>query len=299
METARCKAFLYAAEKGSLSRAADELGYTPSGVSQLITALEDDLGFKLLQRTKKGVTLTQAGTQMLPIIRQFITDEAAIYEKASDIKGLAVGEVTICSYPSIATYLLPMLIQRFQTDYPQIRIHLMEGILQEIQEWVLDGTADMGFQTNQSTSLFEWTPLQDDRMVAVLPDHHPLANAESYPISLCKEEDFIMPALGNDMDVKELLSRFDIDPNIKFSTMENPVMLGLIKSGLGMSIMNELSTTAWADQLNILPLKPDVFVTYGIVTPKARHISPAAEKFREYAVRMLTKKKQTTREKVK
>ena len=226
---------------------------------------------------------------MLPMIRQFIADETTIYDMASDIKGLAVGEITICSYPSIATYLLPPLIQSFQTDYPQIIIHLMEGILQEIQEWVLDGTADMGFQTNQLTSRFEWTPLLDDQMVAVLPDNHPLANADAYPISLCSEEDFIMPALGNDMDVKELLSHYDINPHIKFSTMENPVMLGMIKSGLGMSIMNELSTTAWTDQLNILPLKPATYVTYGVVTQKNRCISPAAEKFREYAVHMLTK----------
>ena len=73
METARCKAFLYAAKKGSLTKAADALGYTPSGVSQLITALEDDLGFKLLQRSNKGVTLTQTGTLMLPMIRQFMS----------------------------------------------------------------------------------------------------------------------------------------------------------------------------------------------------------------------------------
>ena len=64
-------------------------------------------------------------------------------------------------------------------------------------------------------------------MYAVIPDHHPLANAESFPISLCKKEVFIIPAPGNNMDVKELLSRFDIDPNIQFSTMENPVMLRL------------------------------------------------------------------------
>ena len=179
METARCRAFLYAAEKGSLTKAADALGYTISGVSQLITALEDDLGFKLLERTKKGVTLTRTGMQMLPMIRQFLADENAIYERASDIKGFSVGEVTICSYPSIATYLLPPLIRVFQTDYPQIKIHLMEGILQEIQEWVLDGTADMGFQTNQLTSQFEWTPLQEDRMVAVLPVDHPMARADT------------------------------------------------------------------------------------------------------------------------
>ena len=51
METARCKAFLRAAEAGSLTAAAEALGYTPSGVSQLVSALENELGLKLLERT--------------------------------------------------------------------------------------------------------------------------------------------------------------------------------------------------------------------------------------------------------
>lgn len=57
METSRCKAFTAAAETGSFSKAAELLSYTPSGVSQLVTALEADLGFALLRRTNKGVTV--------------------------------------------------------------------------------------------------------------------------------------------------------------------------------------------------------------------------------------------------
>ena len=51
METARCKAFLYAAETGSITKAAEELSYTPSGVSQLIQAFENEIGAQLLHKT--------------------------------------------------------------------------------------------------------------------------------------------------------------------------------------------------------------------------------------------------------
>ena len=95
METAGCKAFYAAATHGSLTAAADKLGYTPSGVSQLINALEDDLGFKLLERTKKGVRLTDKGALILPDIRMFLNSEEAVYGLASDIKGLSVGTVNI------------------------------------------------------------------------------------------------------------------------------------------------------------------------------------------------------------
>lgn len=291
METARCKAFLAAAEHGSISGAAKELGYSAPGVSQLVAALEDELGFKLFERTKKGVLLTKDGDRMLPLIKRLIAEEEAVYEMASDIRGLAVGSVTVCSYPSIATYLLPEVIRCFRKDYPNIQIKLMEGIQQEIREWIESGEADIGFQAcpDSSEYEYEWIPLREDRMVAVVPDEHPLAKDECYPISRCVEEDFIMPALGNDEDVVGLLEKYDIEPKICFTTMENPVMLGMIKSGLGMSIMNELCTEVWKDRLNILSLDPPSFVTFGVVSVKGRHLSPSALKFREYSIKMLTK----------
>ncbi len=291
METSRCKAFLAAVEHGSISGAADALGYTPSGVSQLIAAFEDELGFKLFERSKKGVLITADGDRMIPLVRRFVADEDAIYEMASDIKGLSIGSVSICSYPSIATYLLPAVIRKFQEDYPNVRIELMEGIQQEIRTWIGEGIADIGFQACYEDNEYEWVPLREDRMVAVLLDEHPLAKAKSYPISRCAEEEFIMPALGNDEDVVGLLAKHDLFPTIRFTTMENPVMLGMIKNGLGMSIMNELCTQLWKDQLNILPLDPPSYVTFGIVSAKGRHLSPAAMKFREYAMRMLTEGK--------
>lgn len=288
METSRCRAFVAAAEEGTLTAAADRLGYTPSGVSQLVAALEDDLGLTLLNRGKKGVNLTEEGERMLPVIKRLLSEERALYEEASDIKGLTVGSVAIASYPSIATFFLPEVINRFRTDYPGIEISIMEGIIQEMDEWIEEGTADMGFMSYMGNADHEWIPLRDDRMVAVLNPGHPFAGLESYPLKECSEEDFIMPALGHDLDVEGILRENGIEPKIRFTTMENPVLLSLIKSGLGMSIMNELCTTLWKDQLRIMPLDPPSNITYGIATYRGKHLSPAARKFMEYAVRMLT-----------
>jgi len=289
METSRCKAFYAAATLGSLTAAAERLGYTPSGVSQLITALEDDLGFKLLERTKRGVRLTSEGARLLPEIRIFLNSEYTLYGLASDIKGLAVGTVNVASYPSVATYWLPEVIKKFGEDYPGIKINLLEGIRQEMKDWLDEGTADMGFLTYSEPMDRDWIPLADDRMVAVLPKDHRYAAESHYPISACGEDDFIMPALGHDVDVENLLKEYQIEPRIKFTTMENPVMFALIQSGLGMTITNELCTTIWADRLAIKPLDPEIQVTFGIALPRDRHRSPAVKKFIEYSVRMLTK----------
>lgn len=289
METARCKAFLAAAEEGSLTAAGDKLGYTASGVSQLVTAFEEELGLKLLERTKKGVLLTKAGEEMITLIRHFLADEYSIYEKASDIKGLSIGSVTVAAFPSIATFWMPDLIRRFQTDFPNIDVRIMEGITQEINGWVHNGTADMAIISMTDPEDFVWYPLQKDRMVAVIPYEHSMASCDSFPLSRFSEEDFIMPALGHDLDVEKLFMEHDIRPNIRFTTMENPVTLSMIKSGLGIGVMNELCTGLWKDKLRIMPLDPPCSLTYGVAINGNRHLSPASEKFLEYTVKMFTK----------
>lgn len=200
METSRCKAFIAAAETGSFSKAAELLSYTPSGVSQLVTALEADLGFALLRRTNKGVTVTSDGELLLPAIRELLNQEERIYQIAADTKGLLIGSVTIASYSSIATHWLPTVISRFQADYPQIKINLLEGIRQEVNKWLDDKTADIAFTSYKEPFPYDWIPLTEDPMMAVLPPDHPYAGADSYPIELCRSEKLILPGFGHDDD---------------------------------------------------------------------------------------------------
>ena len=94
METARCRAFLAAAETGSFSRAAEMLRYTPSGVNQLVTALEKEIGFSLFSRSTKGVALTANGQLLLPVIREILHQEDKLFELSAQMNGLLIGTGT-------------------------------------------------------------------------------------------------------------------------------------------------------------------------------------------------------------
>ncbi len=289
MESSRCRAFIESVNEGSFTAAAEVLGYTPSGVSQLVTALENDLGVSLLTRTKKGVRVTEEGELFLKHVRSYLAQEDDIYQLAAEIKGLSVGSITIAAYPSLATNWLPELIKKFEGDYPNIRISLMEGITQEIFEWLDQGIADISFMAYTDPMPYEWIPLATDVMVAVLNYDHPMAKEKIYPLQRCNEEEFIMPALGHDTDVEALFRENGLSPHIKFSTFENPATLAMIEHGLGMSIMNELCTRLWKDKLAILPVDPPQSVAFGIALTPLHHVSPAVKKFLEYAVDMLRK----------
>ena len=289
MESARCKAFMYAADTGSFTKAAERLNYTPSGVSQLVGALENERGLTLLRRTRKGGTLTPDGEILLPAVREFLEKENRIYELAAEVKGLLVGSVTIAAYSSISTHWLPEVIRDFEQDYPQIEIRLMEGIRQEVTRWLDEKKADIGFLSYQEPMPYEWTPLDYDEMLAVLPKDHLYASKESYPLINCETDSFIMPALGRDDDVVSLFERNGIKLNIHFTTLENFATMAMIEKGLGMSVMNNLITEKWNCDIVKIPVDPPSRITLGLAVPSYKQASPAVKRFIKYAVERLKK----------
>ena len=289
MESARCKAFMYAADTGSFTKAAERLNYTPSGVSQLVGALENETGLTLLRRTRKGVTLTSDGEILLPAVREFLEKENRIYELAAEVKGLLVGSVTIAAYSSISTHWLPEVIRDFEQDYPQIEIRLMEGIRQEVTRWLDEKKADIGFLSYQEPMPYEWTPLDYDEMLAVLPKDHLYASKESYPLINCETDSFIMPALGRDDDVVSLFERNGIKLNIHFTTLENFATMAMIENGLGMSVLNNLITEKWNCYIVKIPVDPPSRITLGLAVPSYKQASPAVKRFIKYAVERLKK----------
>ena len=289
METARCRAVLAAAETGSFSRAAEVLRYTPSGVNQLVTAFENELGFSVFRRSTKGVSLTENGQLLLPTVREFLRQEDRLFELATEINGLLIGSVTIAAYSSIATHWLPAVIRAFQQDYPHVSIRLMEGIWQEVSGWLDDRTADIGFFSDQEGMPYEWIPLAEDPMLALLPPDHPLAGAAAYPLENCEKDDFIMPALGCDDDVEALFQRNGIVPKIRFTTMESFSAMSMVAQGLGISVMNQLITEGHICNVVKLPLDPSAQITMGVALHSKADASPAVKMFLKYAVRMLTR----------
>ena len=289
MESARCKAFIESVDKGSFRAAAEALGYTPSAVSQLVSALERDLGITLLIRTKRGVLLTPEGKKLVPIVRSYLARELEMYQLATELKGINIGELTISAYPSVATTWLPEIVRRFQDDYPGIQISIREGIRQEIFAHLDDHSADMGFLAYADPMPYEWIPLAEEEMIAAIPENHPLAGQVRFPIKEFANYPVVMTSWGQDIEILELLRKNGVRPNIKYTTYDTPAALAMVRMGLGISLVNELSAQYWNDHLVKLPLDPPEKLTFGIAYTSEDHMTKAAKKFMAYAIRYLTK----------
>lgn len=289
MDSARIKAFVSSVDEGSFTAAGKSLGYTPSGISQLVSALENDLGFPLLVRKSRGVLLTREGELIYPEAIEYLNKEKSIYRIAAELSGVDVGQVIIASYSSIATQVLPSIIREFSEQYPSISIILREGTKTQIEEIINSGEADLSFATRLSNPMYSWIPFMEDPMVIVLPNDHPYATAESYPISELANENLIMPGEGDDVDAKELLEEHGIEPNIKFTTVENHTAINMVEEGLGVSIMNDFITKSWDSSVSIVPLAPESNITLGISLPSLESAPPAVRKFILFAADRLTK----------
>ena len=287
MESARCKAFIESVERGSFRAAAEALGYTPSAVSQLVAALEKDLGLNLLIRSKKGVTVTSEGARLAPIVRSYLAREKEMYELASEMQGVSVGNLTIAAYPSVATTWLPEIVRTFQRDYPEVQFSIMEGIRNEIFGHLDDHVADMGFMAYAEPMEYEWTPLAEEAIIAVIPENHRLAGADAYPIKDCEKDNFIMTSWGEDREIQQIFRENKVSPYVKYTTYDTPATLAMVRMGLGVSFVNELSAQYWNEHLVKLPLDPPQKVEFGIAYTSREHMTAAAKKFYDYAVRII------------
>ena len=259
METARLRAFIETANKGSVKAAADSLGYTPSAISQLITALEKELGITLFTRSQKGMKLTSEGREMMPLVRSYLTHENEIYTFAAELKGITKGKLVIATYPSIATTWLPEIVRSFKNDYPGIQINIMESI---------------------KTDVFR----HFEQNIAAVPEDHRFAGADRFPIKECENEDFILGSWGKEMEILEILEKNDAHPEIKYTTYDTPATLAMVRMGLGVSFVNELSAQFWNEHLVKMPLDPPQTITFGVALPSREHITGAAKKFLSYTL---------------
>ena len=290
MDILKCKAFVTAADEGSFTAAGKIMGYTPSGISQLVSAAEKEFGFSLLVRKSNGVVLTREGEYLYPLVMDYIEKENAIYKAATELSGMYKGNVMIATYSSIASHTLPPIIKEFSDLHPSINIQIEEGTKNRIEKMATSGKADLAFMSRPSNAALLWIPFGEDRMVAVLPKEHPCAGWETFPLQRVKGERLIMPSEGDDADVRELFRRNGIVPNIGLTTLENYTAINMVEGGLGICVMNEGITRYWQTNTVIIPVDPPSSIELGIALPSLETAAPAVREFVLFAAEKLNAK---------
>lgn len=264
-------------ETGSFSKAAAALGYTQSAVSQMVASLERELSVKLLYRSRTGVHLTVEGEDLFPFIQKTIVQYQAMVERSEEIRGLETGVIRIGTISSISCHWLPVLIQRFQTSYPNVRFILHQGDYTTIPEWVRTGEVDFGFVNPDAVKGMATQFIKEGELRAVLPINHRLAGNASVTLAQLYKEPLLLLEEGALSEPLEAFRQMNLEPNIKMCVHDDYSILSMIETGIGISILPELVLRKTNYNVAILPINPVIKRKIGLVM-KEKHIMPAASK---------------------
>lgn len=282
MSIQKYMAFLKTVEYGSLTKAAQSLGYTQSGISHIIHDLETEWGIVLLERKPSGVRLTSDGLKVLPHVQFLCNAYGKLQTELEELHGLNSGLIRVGTFSSVATHWLPHMIKKFQKDYPNIEFELLLGDYTEIEHWIIEGRVDCGFLRLPTKPELESTFLAEDKLLVVLPENHPLAEQEYFPISGLAEEPFMLLEKGEKAEVSEIFEKHGIIPNIRFTTWDDYAIMSMVENGLGISILPELILKRTPYRIVKKELEVAAYRKIGFVMKNSKTASLAVKRFFEY-----------------
>lgn len=269
-------------EKGSFTKAAEDLHYAQSSVSKMIADLEAEWGMTLLERSKSGVCLTSAGEQLLPYLRKALCGYDELAGQILRMKGLETGTVRIGTFSSVAINWLPDIFSKLQKDYPGIEYEMLLGDYEEVEHWIEEGRVDCGFVRLPTAYSFDTITLTQDAYKVILPVGHPLAEKESIPLIDLDCQPFLLLEHGGKTEVSDLLNTHHIAPDIRFTTWEDFAIMAMVEKGLGIGILPDLILRRIPYQIEIRPLAEPYYRTIGLAMKNRKHLTPAVRKFMEY-----------------
>ena len=240
MNIQKYMSFVKAVEYGSFTKAAERLNYSQSGISRMIGDLEKEWKVVLLERNKGGVKLTSDGLKLFPYVKSLIAEYEKLQMQVDELNGLQSGLIRIGTFSSVATHWLPNIIKEFQKDYPHIDYELLLGDYTEIEEWILEGRVDCGFLRLPTHPELETEFLEQDKLMAVIPENHHLANCEKFPVTALCDEPFMLLEKGAKAEVSEIFEKYGLMPKVHFTTWDDYAIMSMVESGLGISILPQL-----------------------------------------------------------
>ena len=282
MELRQLKYFVRLAETLNFSEASRELFITQSTLSQQILNLERELDQQLFLRNSHEVVLTEAGQTLLPMARETLHAAEGCLLRLQELKQLLTGELNIGVTFSFCS-IMAETMANFLRQYPQVKLNVsyasMEELIDRLQRHELDIV--LTFKPIEQNAHIESRVLFNNRLAAIVNEHHPLARQKSVTLAQLERHSFALPAKGlqarNAFD--KVLERTGHHYSIKAEISNVGLLFKLVRQTNYITILSE-STVIDETGLVAIPIDVDGNQMEGCIhTLKNGYLKASAREF--------------------
>jgi len=247
MTITQLKYVLSVAEYQNFTIAAEHSFVTQPTLSMQIQKLEDELGVKIFNRSKKPIELTEIGRKIVEQAKVIVDESNRILDIVHQQKGYIGGEFKLGIIPTIMPNLLPMFLQNFTKKYPKVKLIIEELTTEDIIRKLTDGHIDAGIAaTPLENEAIKERPLYYEPFVGLIPQNHRLFNNKQITAEELEIEDILLLEGGHCFkdSVLNLCRNHKIDSKKRFQLESGSfdTLIKLSKEGLGMTLLPYLHT---------------------------------------------------------
>ena len=280
MNVQKLSIILEAVRCGSMSKAAEELGYTQSGLTYTVNTVESELGFPIVIRDTTGIRLSPEGQELLPYIEELVTCDQRFTHYAQGMLHRLGKVLNVAAYPSTAETILPEILADFMRTAPDIKVNVRVGSQDDLIRWLTDGNVDFGFGGQLQLPGCGWLPLLEDPELAILPEDFPTEGMRVFPMEEFHRHPFAMPVYWNDeAAVVQQLEHYGIEPKFAVDFGDNAPIIAMVEQGLALTALPELTLHSYRYRIKTLPLDPPCTRLIGVSYRQQVAGQTAAHKF--------------------
>jgi molybdate transport repressor ModE-like protein len=249
LDVRRMRVLREVAAQGSFSAAAEALNFTQSAVSQHVAALEREAGTQLVERRRRGLRLTEAGTVLVGHADAILARIDCAEEELAALAGLRGGHLRLISFQSGGATLAPRAVAAFRERHPQVELSMLEAEPDEAGVRLKSGEADLAlvYDHHSTPDLLgpelELTPLLDDTYEAILPSGHALAKRRRLALADLAAEPWVASTnvCGCRRITESVCQEAGYQPKIAFEADETMAAQALVAAGVGVTLLPRLA----------------------------------------------------------
>lgn len=236
--------FARAAERGSFTDAAADLGVTQAAVSQRIAALERDLRVSLFDRRAGRIALTEAGERLYELARRILDLHGEAWQSVGGFHANIAGDLSIAASSVPAECYLPALLSSFREKCPEVHVRASVGDSSSVMKEVTKGLASLGLVGQKAEkSNLESVAIGTDTLALILAPNHPLASRKSISLAVLAREPLIIrePGSGTRCALKKGLEGIGASLQAMTISLElgsNAAIKDAVRRGLGASFVS-------------------------------------------------------------